>query len=95
MINRIEENEQRLDNLIKCIKDMDMALTKLKAMKKDINILKRYYGSKNWFKDRDNYEKDKLTIKAFVLSEDGVWNTLDDLDTLIKEMELTVKSYKN
>jgi len=94
MINRIEENEQRLDNLIKCIKDMDMALTKLKAMKKDINILKRYYGSKNWFKDRDNYEKDKLTIKAFVLSEDGVWNTLDDLDTLIKEMELTVKSYK-
>ena len=74
---------------------MDMALTKLKAMKKDINILKRYYGSKNWFKDRDNYEKDKLTIKAFVLSEDGVWNTLDDLDTLIKEMELTVKSYKN
>ena len=94
MINRIEENEQRLDNLIKCIKDMDMALTKLKAMKKDINILKRYYGSKNWFKDRDNYEKEKLTIKAFVLSEDGVWNTLDDLDTLIKEMELTVKSYK-
>ena len=73
---------------------MDMALTKLKAMKKDINILKRYYGSKNWFKDRDNYEKDKLTIKAFVLSEDGVWNTLDDLDTLFKEMELTVKSYK-
>ncbi len=94
MINRIEENEQRLDNLIKCIRDMDMALTKLKAMKKDINILKRYYGSKNWFKDRYNYEKDKLTIKAFVLSEDGVWNTLDDLDTLIKEMELTVKSYK-
>ena len=80
MINRITKNEERLDKLLQVIDS-------LKSSKKDLMLLKKYYGSKNWFKDKEAYESGKIPkIKAGVLSEDAVWNMLEDLDNIILEL---------
>ncbi len=94
MIERITKNEERLNNAIIAIKDLEVALINFKKQKKDISLLKKYYGSKTWFSDLSNYEKNNIKIKAGVLSEDGIWNMLDDLDNLVKEMKIIVNEYK-
>ena len=92
MTDRITKNEERLNN---SIKELEKALEKFKSNKKDINLLNRYYGSKNWFKDKELYETNKIKhIKAGVLSEDAIWNMDEDIRELIKEMEKIIKSYK-
>ena len=94
MIERIEENEKRLDNLIDIVNRLEKDLDDFESNKKDLKLLKKYYGSKNWFKDKEAFERKKISsVKAGVLSEDAVWNTLDDLDNLIKRMSKIVKKY--
>lgn len=94
MIERIEENEKRLDNLIDIVNRLEKDLDDFESNKKDLKLLKKYYGSKNWFKDKEAFESKKISnVKAGVLSEDAVWNTLDDLDNLIKRMSKIVKKY--
>ena len=95
MTDRITKNEERLDNITGIIKELEKALEKFKSNKKDINLLNRYYGSKNWFKDKELYETNKIKhIKAGVLSEDAIWNMDEDIRELIKEMKKIIKSYK-
>ena len=94
MIERIEENEKRLDNLIDIVNRLEKDLDDFESNKKELKLLKKYYGSKNWFKDKEAFESKKISsVKAGVLSEDAVWNTLDDLDNLIKRMNKIVKKY--
>ena len=93
-IDRIKKNEEKLDNINDCIKNVENALEKFKKNKKNINMLNKYYGSANWFKDKEAYEKNEIPkIKAGVLSEDAVWNMNDDIKELILEMKLIVKSF--
>ena len=93
MIERIEKNEARLDKISTSVKNLSIALDDFKKVSKDLSLLKKYYGSKSWFSDLDAYEQNKLPVKAGVLSEDAVWNTLDDIDDLLKEMKKVVKEY--
>jgi len=94
MIERITKNEERLDKIQDSIKSLQDSLEKFKNNKKDLYLLKKYYGSKNWFKDKETYENKKIPkIKAGVLSEDTVWNTLEDIDELCKEMKIIVKEF--
>ena len=93
-IDRIRKNEERLDNINNCIKNVENALEEFKKNKKSINMLNKYYGSANWFKDKEAYEKNEIPkIKAGVLSEDAVWNMNDDIKELILEMKSIVKSF--
>ncbi len=93
-IDRIRKNEERLDNINNCIKNVENALEKFKKNKKNINMLNKYYGSTNWFKDKEAYENNEIPkIKAGVLSEDAVWNMNDDIKELILEMKSIVKSF--
>ena len=92
--DRILLNEKRLDDVLLSINDLNKSLSSFRSNKKNITMLKKYYGSNNWFKDKELFETKKITdIKAGVLSEDSVWNMLDDLDDLIKEMKLIIKEY--
>lgn len=93
MIERIEKNEARLDKVSISVKNLSMALDDFKKVSKDLSLLKKYYGSKSWFSDLETYEQNKLSVKAGVLSEDAVWNILDDIDDLLKEMKKIVKAY--
>ena len=95
MIERITKNEERLDNILSSIKELEKALSNSKNNKKDISLLNKYYGNKNWFKDKDYYENNRIhKIKARVLSEDTVWNMNEDIKDLILEMESIIKEYK-
>lgn len=92
MIDRITENEERLDRIQSNIKELEIALEHFKSNKKDLNKLNKYYGSKNWFKDKDAYEKKLITqVKAGVLSEDAVWNLNDEIKEIYKEMASIVE----
>ena len=96
MIDRIIKNEERFDQISDSIKKLDEAIELFKNKEKDLALLKKYYGSKNWFKDKDAYENNQIPkIKAGVLSEDGVWNMLSDIDDLINNMEKLINKYKN
>lgn len=88
MIDRIIKNEERLDKLLESIKKLNNAIDEFESNKKDLDLLKKYYGSKNWFKDKEAYENGTIkNIKAGVLSEDAVWNMLDEIDELKKRMK--------
>ena len=94
-IDRISKNEERLNNINLSIKKIESALTDFKGNMKNIKLLNKYYSSKNWTKDKDDFEAKKIpTIKAGVLSEDAVWNMNEDIDDIIKEMESIIKEYR-
>ena len=94
MIDRISKNEERLDNITLSINELKQALYNFKSNKKDINLLNKYYGSKNWFKDKELYENEKTPkIKAGVLSEDAVWNILEEVKELINDMKSVIEYY--
>ena len=95
MIERITKNEERLDKSLKVINDLEHALKEFNKNKNDLRLLTNYYGSDNWFKDKDAYESNKIEhIKAGVLSEDTVWNMLEDFDDILKDMNKIIKYYE-
>lgn len=93
MIERITKNEERLDKLIELNNELSLSIDKYNSLKKEIAYLEKYYGSSNWLKDKEYYENNNTNVKAGVLSEDGVWNALEDLDYLIKEVDKIVLNY--
>ena len=94
MIERINKNEERYDKVLKSVKDLEIALSNFNECNKDLYLLNKYYHSKNWIKDKDALENNKIPkVKAGVLSEDGVWNMLESIDELINDMKNTVDSY--
>ena len=94
MIERISKNEERLDKLLLNIKELEKALENFKTSKKDLDLLNKYYDSKNWLKDKDAYENGSIPkIKAGVLSEDAIWNMNEELKDLIKDMKNIVKLF--
>jgi len=94
MIDRITKNEERLDSILLSIKKLDDALKEFNNNKKNIILINKYYGSKNWFKDKEAYETNKIEkIKAGVLGEDTVFDMNDDIGCLIHEMKKIINSY--
>lgn len=91
---RIIKNEKRLDDTLQSIKLMQEALYIFKSNKKNIDLLNKYYGSKEWFKDKEDLEQKRITgIKAGVLSEDAVWNMNEDIKELLIEMNDIINLY--
>ena len=91
---RIIKNEKRLDDTLQSIKLMQEALDIFKSNKKNIDLLNKYYGSKEWFKDKEDLEEKRITgIKAGVLSEDAVWNMNEDIKELLIEMNDIINLY--
>ncbi len=94
IIARIIKNEERLDDALLCIHRINLELNKMKINQQSIQKLSKYYGSKNWFKDKQAYENGSIPkIKAGVLSEDSIWNMLDEYKEVIFEMKKIVDNY--
>ena len=92
MKDRINKNEERLNKLLTIIKELNNSLDKYESNKKDLSLLNKYYGSKNWFKDKEELEKGNIkNIKAGVLSEDAIWNMLEEIKELKKRMRALSK----
>jgi len=95
MIERITRNEERFDKILDSVKELKNALEKYSNYEKELKLLKKYYESRNWLKDKNDLEKNKLPkIKAGVLSEDGVWNMLSDIDEIILYMKRIIEDYE-
>ena len=86
-IERIKWMEQRFNNALAAIKDESAA--SLKAIKKDVAELSKYYGSELWQQDFAADEAGKLPqgLKRGVLSEDGIWNLLFDYREIQKKKQ--------
>ena len=92
MINRITKNEERLDKILLNIKNLGEELDKFNINIKEIKELNKYYGSNEWFDDREAYDNNIIPkIKAGVLSEDAIWNMNEEISYLIKEMKKSIK----
>jgi hypothetical protein len=82
--------EQRFNSALAAIKEG--TTDSLKAIKKDIAELSKYYSSELWKMDYATDEAGNLPpdLKRGVLSEDGIWNLLADYHETQKKI---VKPY--
>ena len=90
-IDRITHMEGLLDKSTEVIHRLEQALEDFAALQPDIAELEAYYTSPQWRKDYEADEAGKLPkeLKRGVLSEDGVWNVLEDYRRLQNELKET------
>ena len=81
---RIRQMELRMERAAKAVKELSAALENYGAVQEDIAALERYYGSEAWRQDFADDEAGLLPadLKCGVLSEDGIWNLLEDVREL-------------
>ncbi|WP_296574640.1 DUF4298 domain-containing protein [Ruminococcus sp.] len=84
-VKRIREMEKRFDRAASAGKRLEAALKAYEKALADIAALKGYYRSDNWKHDFQADESGELPdgLKRGVLSEDGVWDFLNDNDELV------------
>lgn len=72
--------EERFERASNAIKRLSAALDKYEKAQEDIAALSNYYGSKDWKQDFNDDEAGRLPadLKRGVLSEDGIWNLLEE-----------------
>ena len=88
-IERIKEMELRMSRASAALIELSAALDKLEAEKEDFAQLGDYYGSELWKKDFDDDRTGLLPsdLKRGVLSEDGLWNLLEDYRDLKERLK--------
>ena len=86
---RIREMEQRLTSSLEAVRQMEEALDRYQAAQADIAILATYLNSDEWRPDLADDERGFLPpdLRRGVLSEDGIWNLLDDNTRLARQMQ--------
>jgi hypothetical protein len=86
---RIKEMEQRMNRASMAVMGLSAALDQFEAAKNDIDTLNTYYGSSEWKEDFDADQQNLLPkdLKRGVLSEDGLWNLLEDYRELKKRLK--------
>ena len=94
-MNRISKNEKYLDDVLLSISKLEEALSLFKNNMCNIESLNKYYGSKEWFKDKERHDSGSINVKAGVLSEDAVWNMNEDINDLISEMRDIISVFDN
>ncbi len=87
-IKRISLMEQRFARVEASLKTLREAMAQYETVKPDIEALDSYYGSDLWRLDFDADEAGKLPkdMPRGVLSEDGLWNLLDQHRLLQQQM---------
>ncbi len=70
------------------VMELSAALDKFEAALDDIVCLNEYYGSSEWQQDYDDDRAGRLPqgLNRGVLSEDGLWNLLEDYRELKKRL---------
>ena len=94
---RIEKMEKILFNSSKLLEELEKILDKIEEDSKNYDELIKYYYSKNWAKDKEDFEKDLLPNmeSAVVLTEDGIYDMMTaSSGTAIHMLELATKILK-
>ncbi|NLC54945.1 MAG: DUF4298 domain-containing protein [Erysipelothrix sp.] len=82
-IERIKHMEKNLNDGLKAVGNLQKAIVEYIKVKKQIEELSAYYGSKIWFQDFEDERNDMIPkdLNRGVLSEDGIHTLLiDDFD---------------
>lgn len=89
-IKRIRDMETRMNMALKVIRAMDSALNAFELVQGDIRLLDEYYGSDEWKADFAADEAGLLPedLKRGVLSEDGLYNLLEDYRYLLRKLNI-------
>ena len=90
-ILRIQEMERRLEEATAAVEQMEEALGRYEVAQEAVERLASYMESEEWRRDFADDEKGLLPadLKRGVLSEDGIWNLLDnnrELATRMREL---------
>ena len=95
-IARIRRMERHLDTAVAAVKRLSTALDKWEDAQQAIAALDKYYGSEEWRQDYADDEAGLLPadLKRGVLSEDGIWNLLTDVNELDCLLKLVAKKAK-
>lgn len=88
-VERIKLMEERFDRVSDAVKKLSDALDLYDSVHEDLMELNDYYGSDEWKQDLADDEAGLLPcdLKRGVLSEDGVWNLLEDHQDLLGHMQ--------
>ena len=88
-IERIKTMEQHLDRASQAVIRLSAALDDYAEAQEAIRELSAYYGSNDWKQDYADDEKGLLPhdLKRGVLSEDAIWNLLEDSRNLNFRMQ--------
>ena len=88
-LERITHMESLLDKSTEVINRLEQALKDFAALQPDIAELEAYYTSPQWRKDFEADEAGKLPkdLKRGVLSEDGIWNVLNEYKRLMETIK--------
>ncbi len=81
--------ERHLVRAASALERLSSALDKYEEAKADIAALASYYGSNEWKQDFADDEAGRLpkNLKRGVLSEDGIWNLLEEHRELQERMK--------
>ena len=94
---RIEKMEKILFNSSKLLEELEKILDKIEEDSKNYDELIKYYYSKNWTKDKEDFEKELLpdVEAAGVLTEDSIYDMMTTSSGLaIQMLELATKMLK-
>lgn len=88
-IKRIKKYERIYDKALSSLKRYNDAAEKLERLMPNIKELISYYEGEKWREDFDDDEKGKFPpdLKRGVLSEDGVYNMIEELDEVMKRIK--------
>jgi len=85
-IERISLMEDRYDELTRVLAGLEEAVGEYEDFKDELEVLKDYMQSGEWKEDYEADEAGQLPsgLKRGVLSEDGLYNLLQDADKIIR-----------
>ncbi len=88
-LQHIRQMERHLVRAASALERLSSALDKYEEAKADIAALASYYGSNDWKQDFADDEAGRLpkNLKRGVLSEDGIWNLLEEHRELQERMK--------
>ncbi len=91
-IERIEQMETYLNESVAAVQALSNALDQYEAVQKSLKKLTSYFGSLKWYKDFEDDEAGKLPkdLKRGVLSEDAVYDLLEEHHELMQRMSRAV-----
>ena len=84
LLSRVKRMEKSFAKVSAAAQDLAEALDKFDALKADIKRLERYQSSGQWLQDYEADERGEIPADTprGVLSEDGLYNLLTDIDAL-------------
>ena len=88
-IERISAMEGRFDEATRVLGELDRLIGEYEDFKDELEVLKDYMDSGKWKEDYEADEAGKLPseFKRGVLSQDGLYNLLQDADRIVRSAQ--------